>query len=124
MKILEVYKKKLRFLNYSQRTEETYSCYFEKFIAETNTKDPYQVSTAQITHYLENRHYSSVSQQRKHHPDIYPHIRETITERGNPDLTSKIQQQNEHKTKSIRSHRDRRALHRIPGTADKGHRCP
>jgi integrase/recombinase XerD len=63
MKVLENFKKSLRFKNYSERTIEVYSCYLEKFIKEQNIKDPYQVATKQIERYLLNRNYSSTSQQ-------------------------------------------------------------
>lgn len=63
MKIIDVYKQKLRFRNYSERTIETYSCYLDKFIIVQKTKDPYQISLKQITFYLENREYSSISVQ-------------------------------------------------------------
>lgn len=63
MKIIDVYKQKLRFRNYSERTIETYSCYLDKFIIGQNTKDPHQISLKQIKFYLENRDYSSISVQ-------------------------------------------------------------
>lgn len=63
MKILNVYKQKLRFRNYSERTIETYSCYLDKFLIELNIKDHYQISLKQIKFYLENKEYSSISVQ-------------------------------------------------------------
>ena len=63
MKILEVYIKKLRYKRYAERTIETYACYFKEFLEVENIKDPYQISLLKITNYLENRSYSSVSQQ-------------------------------------------------------------
>jgi site-specific recombinase XerD len=63
MKILEVYRKKLRFKRYAERTVEVYEYYLSEFLKELKIKDPYQVSTKQIISYLENRNYSSVSQQ-------------------------------------------------------------
>ena len=63
MKVLKNYQKKLRFKNYSERTIETYVCYLDKFLKEENTKDPHQVTTNQIVSYLENKTYSSSSQQ-------------------------------------------------------------
>lgn len=63
MKILEIYKQKLRYKNYSERTIKTYSCYLKKFLASENISDPYQVSLKQITEYLYSGNYSSVSQQ-------------------------------------------------------------
>lgn len=63
MKILEIYKQKLRYKNYSQRTIDTYVCYLEKFLRDGKIADPYQVSLSQIKNYLENKKYSSISQQ-------------------------------------------------------------
>ena len=63
MKIIEKYKQKLRFKNYSERTIETYTCYFYKFLQEQNVKDPYQITIKQIKEYLETKTYSSISVQ-------------------------------------------------------------
>ena len=63
MQILEVFKNKLRYKNYSERTISTYVCYLEKFIRGENIKDPYQVSFKDIITYLENFKYTSSSQQ-------------------------------------------------------------
>lgn len=63
MKITEVFKQKLIFKNYSERTIETYSCYLDKFLIELKVKDPYQISLKQIQNYLETKTYSSVSVQ-------------------------------------------------------------
>lgn len=63
MKILKIYKQKLRYKRYANRTIETYTGYLHMFLKEQNIKDPYQVTLQQIVHYLENRPYSSVSQQ-------------------------------------------------------------
>lgn len=63
MKILKIYQSKLRFKGYSERTVSTYMCYLEKFLREESIKDPYQVTTRQISSYLEGRGYSSRSQQ-------------------------------------------------------------
>ncbi|MFD2824779.1 tyrosine-type recombinase/integrase [Lacinutrix iliipiscaria] len=63
MKILEIYIRKLRNKRYSENTIDSYVSYLQAFIKDNNIKDPYQVSLKQITSYLENRHYSSVSQQ-------------------------------------------------------------
>lgn len=63
MKILEVYIKKLRYKRYSERTIEVYTCYLEEYLVAENIKDPYQVSLLIIKEYLENKIYSSVSQQ-------------------------------------------------------------
>jgi len=63
MKILEIYKNKLRFKNYSKRTIEVYSHYFEQFLINEKIKDAYQVSTNDIVCYLEHFDYTSISQQ-------------------------------------------------------------
>lgn len=63
MKILEIYSNKLRFKRYAERTIETYVFYLKDFLENKNIKDPYQVSLFQITNYLENRAYTSISQQ-------------------------------------------------------------
>lgn len=63
MKILEIYRQKLRYKNYSPRTIETYSCYLEKFLVSENIADPYQVSLKIIKDYLYGGEYSSTSQQ-------------------------------------------------------------
>lgn len=63
MRILEIYKEKLRFKNYSQRTIEVYSHYFEQFLLNKNIKDAYQVSLNDIVSYLQSFNYTSISQQ-------------------------------------------------------------
>lgn len=63
MKILEIYTRKLRNKRYAENTIETYVSYLKAFLLEENIKDAYNVSLKQITDYLENRSYSSVSQQ-------------------------------------------------------------
>lgn len=63
MEILKVYTRKLRYKGYAESTISTYVCYLEEFLHDKQIKDPYQVSLIQITNYLENRSYSSVSQQ-------------------------------------------------------------
>jgi integrase len=63
MRTLKVLKNKLRYLNYSERTIETYLCYLSKFFEEENIRDPYQVTTVRIVYYLENKRFTSISQQ-------------------------------------------------------------
>jgi len=63
MKILEVYKNKLRNKNYSNRTIEVYCCYLCKFLESENIKDGYQVSLKHIENYLYSTKYTSSSQQ-------------------------------------------------------------
>jgi site-specific recombinase XerD len=60
--IVEIYQKKLTYLNYSERTIETYICYLEKFLDKVQT-NPYHISTKEIEQYLLNKEYSSISQQ-------------------------------------------------------------
>lgn len=62
MKVVEIYIKKLTNLNYSKRTIETYVCYLEKFMVDLG-KNPYHISTKEIEFYLENKTYTSISQQ-------------------------------------------------------------
>lgn len=63
MQILEVYIKKLRYKRYAENTIDSYVPYLKEFLLVENIKDPYQVSTKQITNYLESKTYTSVSQQ-------------------------------------------------------------
>ena len=63
MKILKILQTKLRYLNYSEKTIETYLCYLSKFFEEENITDPYQVTTVRIVYYLENKRFTSISQQ-------------------------------------------------------------
>lgn len=62
MKAVEIYKKKLTNLNYSNRTIETYVCYLEKFLYHMG-KNPYHVTLKEIDSYLLNKTYTSTSQQ-------------------------------------------------------------
>lgn len=66
MKILEIYKNKLLFKNYSNRTIEVYCYYLEDFLKQLNIKDPRQVSTKQIVSFLELKKFSSISQQNQY----------------------------------------------------------
>lgn len=63
MKILEIYKQKLRYKRYAENTIDSYIPYLKEFLISENIKDPYQVSLKQIIDYLENKIYTSVSQQ-------------------------------------------------------------
>ncbi len=63
MNILKIYKQKLRFKNYSERTIKVYSHYLLEYFNMQKIADPYQVTTANIINYLENRSYTSVAQQ-------------------------------------------------------------
>lgn len=63
MKILKIFGKKLRYKNYSFNTIKIYTSYLEKFILYNNIEDPYQVTTKEITYFLENYEFSSISQQ-------------------------------------------------------------
>lgn len=63
MKILEVFVNKLRYKNYSKKTIEVYLSYLKRFLVETNTYDPYQLSTKILVDYLYSYKYTSISQQ-------------------------------------------------------------
>lgn len=63
MEILNVLQRKLRFKRYAESTIECYVGYSEMFLKDIGCRDPYQVSIKQIVHYLENRSYTSASQQ-------------------------------------------------------------
>ncbi len=66
MKILEVFEQKLRYKNYSDKTIKTYVSYLKQFIQLQNIKDPHQVSTKQISNFLEKHTFTSVSQQNQY----------------------------------------------------------
>lgn len=66
MKVLEVFKKRLRNKRYSERTVKTYSCYLYNFIVDVKSTDPYQISTKQIEIFLYNKQFSSISQQNQY----------------------------------------------------------
>lgn len=66
MKILKIYKQKLRYKNYSPRTIKTYVNYLKCFLQEQSITDPYQVTTYKIKQYLELKTYSSISQQNQY----------------------------------------------------------
>lgn len=59
---LKIYKQKLKYFNYSHRTIEIYSHYFEKFLIEVN-KYPQHLVSSDFQKYLNNFNFSSVSQQ-------------------------------------------------------------
>jgi len=59
---LEIYKKSLKYFNYSERTIEMYSHYFEKFIISRN-KYYQHLTSIDFTEYLTNYKFSSISQQ-------------------------------------------------------------
>ena len=63
MKILETYQRKLRYKRYAERTIEVYSHYLQEFLIADKIKDPLNVSLRRIVSYLENKKYSSSSQQ-------------------------------------------------------------
>jgi integrase/recombinase XerD len=66
MKILEIYKEKLRYKKYSNRSIKLYISYLASFINIEKIKDPYQVTTHQIISFLENYPYTSTSQQNQY----------------------------------------------------------
>ena len=63
MKVLDKLTQILRNRNYSKNTIDTYICYLDKYFIEEKIKDPYQISLAQVKHYLQHKEYSSISQQ-------------------------------------------------------------
>lgn len=63
MKILDIFEKRLRYKNYSERTIQIYIHYTKKFLIDTNTKDAYQLTTKILFEYIHSYSYSSVSQQ-------------------------------------------------------------
>jgi site-specific recombinase XerD len=60
--VLEDYVKKLKYLNYSERTIDIYSHYINKFLVTIN-KYPQHLSSTDFEQYLLNYNYSSISQQ-------------------------------------------------------------
>lgn len=63
MKILEIFENKLRFKNYRQNTIKVYKQTLYQYFIETKCIDPYQVTTKSIIDYLENKKFTSISQQ-------------------------------------------------------------
>lgn len=63
MKILDIFEKRLRYKNYSERTIQMYIHYTKKFLIDTKTKDPYQLTTKVLFGYIHDYSYSSISQQ-------------------------------------------------------------
>jgi site-specific recombinase XerD len=59
---LKIYIQKLKYFNYSERTIEMYSHYFEKFLINCN-KYPQHLNSSDFSNYLLNYTYSSISQQ-------------------------------------------------------------
>ena len=63
MKILDIFEKRLRYKNYSERTIQMYIHYVKKFLIDTKTTDAYQLSTKTLVKYINEYSYSSISQQ-------------------------------------------------------------
>ena len=63
MQVLNVFEKRLRLKNYSERTIKTYLFYSKQFLINTNVKDAYQLTTKELISYLESYNYTSISQQ-------------------------------------------------------------
>jgi site-specific recombinase XerD len=63
MKILEIFENKLRYKNYSSNTIKVYKQTLYQYFKETKCTDPYQITTKSIIEYLENKKFTSVSQQ-------------------------------------------------------------
>ena len=62
IKFLKIYIEKLKYFNYSDRTIEIYSHYFEKFLININ-KYPQHITSKDFENYLFNYQFSSISQQ-------------------------------------------------------------
>ena len=60
--ILKICDSKFKYLNYSDRTKETYISYIKKFLISTNKYSQHLVSS-DFQNYLNNYDFSSVSQQ-------------------------------------------------------------
>jgi integrase/recombinase XerD len=60
--ILKQYSNKIRYFNYSQRTNEIYTHYFKKFL-ESRNKYPIHLTSEDFEQYLLNYNFSSISQQ-------------------------------------------------------------
>lgn len=63
MEILNIFEKRLRIKNYSERTIKTYCFYSKQFLLNLNVKDSYQLTTKQLFDYLYSYKYTSISQQ-------------------------------------------------------------
>ena len=66
MKILEIFREKLRYKNYSPRTINVYCSYLNNFLSINQVKDPYQLSTKQIVDFLSSYNFKSTSQQNQY----------------------------------------------------------
>jgi site-specific recombinase XerD len=66
MKILKIFEEKLRYKNYSERSITLYVSYLSFFLKEERIKDPYQITTNRIVIFLENKSYTSISQQNQY----------------------------------------------------------
>jgi site-specific recombinase XerD len=66
MKILKIFEERLRYKNYSERSITLYVSYLSFFLKEEGIKDPYQVTTNRIVSFLENKSYTSISQQNQY----------------------------------------------------------
>lgn len=60
--ILEIYKEKLKILNFSVNTINIYSCFVSEFLFKQN-KDPYNLTTNELNVYLNKYEFSSISKQ-------------------------------------------------------------
>lgn len=59
---LEICKQKLRYLNYSKRTEDNYLSHISKFL-NSQTKSPFHLSSSDFQKYLDNYKFTSISHQ-------------------------------------------------------------
>lgn len=63
MKVLEIFRNKLRLKNYSVRTIDTYCSYVKLYIIHIGISDPYQLTLKELNNYLTTYKYKSISQQ-------------------------------------------------------------
>lgn len=63
MRVLEIFKKKLRNRNYSERTIDNYTSNVKEFLLTINAQDHYQLTLKTLNDYLINYEYSSISKQ-------------------------------------------------------------
>lgn len=63
MKILQIFENKLRYKNYADNTIKVYTQILSQYLKEVDCKDPYRILTKDIIYFLENKQFTSTSQQ-------------------------------------------------------------
>lgn len=63
MRVLEIFRNKLRLKNYSARTIDTYCSYVKSYIINIGISDPYQLTLKELNNYLRTYKYKSIAQQ-------------------------------------------------------------